>query len=115
MDELGLGDRLRFVGPCVVAGELFDLGRYPGMTSGNGRVVAELHAMLDVGVVDRLDEFEGYASDRPKESLYLRDFVSLIEPVDTQAWIYVLNHIPDDRPRVASGNWRAQLCERRDH
>ncbi len=80
IEELGIGDRLRFVGPCIITGELFDLGRYPGMRHGGGQVVAELYALLDVEVIQLLDDFEGYFADRPRESLYLREEIALTRP-----------------------------------
>ena len=112
MDELGIGDRLRFVGPCIVTGELFDLGRYPGMRHGYGRIVAELYAMLDVDVFEKLDEFEGFAASRPRESLYLRETVALIEPEGAKTWVYVYNGVPDASTRIVGGDWRQHLAER---
>jgi gamma-glutamylcyclotransferase (GGCT)/AIG2-like uncharacterized protein YtfP len=112
MDELGIGDRLRFVGPCIITGELFDLGRYPGMRHGDGQVVAELYALLDVEVIRLLDDFEGYFTDRPRESLYLREEIVLTRPSDVKAWAYVYNEVPDASTRVVSGDWRAHLNER---
>ncbi len=112
MGELGIGARLRFVGPCIVTGELFDLGRYPGMRHGDGRVVAELYALLNVELIESLDEFEGYTASRPRESLYLREYVSLIEPAGAEAWVYVYNDVPDASKRIVSGDWRAHLAER---
>ena len=112
MDELGIGDRLRFVGPCIITGELFDLGRYPAMRHGDGQVVAELYALLDVEVIQLLDDFEGYFSDRPRESLYLREEIALISPSDVEAWTYVYNEVPDASTRIVSGDWRAHLEER---
>lgn len=112
MDELGIGDRIRFVGPCIVKGELFDLGRYPGMRHGDGRVIGELYALLEVDVIVDLDEFEGYAASRPRESLYLRETVTLIEPPGVESWVYVYNDVPDASRRIVSGDWRAHLAER---
>ena len=112
MEELGIGDRLRFVGPCLVTGELFDLDHYPGLRHGDGRVIAELYALLDIGVLQDLDEFEGYTASQPRDSLYIRERVALTEPQGAEAWLYVYNTVPDARARIASGDWRAHLNER---
>jgi gamma-glutamylcyclotransferase (GGCT)/AIG2-like uncharacterized protein YtfP len=112
MDELGISDRLRYVGPCTVTGELFDLGCFPGMRHGDGRVIAELHALLDVEVIQVLDEFEGYSAARPRESLYLRESVALVSPPGVEAWVYTCNQVPDASMRIISGDWRAHLIER---
>ncbi len=112
VDALGIASRLRFVGPCVCRGELYDLGDYPGLRAGEARVVAELHAVLDDDLISVLDEFEGYSPKRPRESLYLRERINLVEPVDAEAWIYLYNAVPDAATRVTSGDWRAHLLTR---
>jgi len=112
MDELGAGERLRFAGPSIVTGQLFDLDRYPGLRHGNGRVIAEIYALLDVEVIRDLDEFEGYSASRPRESPYIREKVALIEPEGAEAWVYVYNEVPDASTRITSGDWRAHLTER---
>lgn len=113
MDSLGIGDRLRYLGPCVFAGELFDLGRYPGWRLGEAEVVGELYVLLDSQVLEVLDEFEGYDPAQPHESLYLRKRVRLIQPSETDAWIYLYNHAPDPDARILGGDWRAHLNSRR--
>jgi gamma-glutamylcyclotransferase (GGCT)/AIG2-like uncharacterized protein YtfP len=112
MDELGISGQLRFVGPCLCPGELYDLGPYPGLRPGPAHVVAELFALLDDSVISVLDEFEGFDPKAPQSSLYVRQRVELIEPAATEAWIYVYNHVPEAHERVPSGDWRAQLAER---
>ena len=114
MEELGLSDRLRYVGPCIIAGELFDLGHYPGMRHGDGRVIAELYALLGVRVIEELDEFEDYTPSQRGGSLYLRESVALIQPSNTDAWLYVYNAVPNDSARIADGDWRAHLARRVD-
>lgn len=114
-DRLGVGTKLRHIGPCRVAGELFDLGPYPALrrsASGAASVCGELHAILDPSVLDVLDAFEGYAPSDPAGSDYLRECVELQEPPDVRAWIYVYNRALDAAPRVASGDWRRHLAER---
>lgn len=113
MDSLGISDRLRYVGPCLCSGELFDLGHYPGLRLGDARVVGELFAPLDPHVLGVLDEFEGFDPERPRESLYLRERVNLIQPAQTCAWIYFYNRVPEAGTRVVSGDWRAHLHSRR--
>jgi gamma-glutamylcyclotransferase (GGCT)/AIG2-like uncharacterized protein YtfP len=114
MQEIGVGDRLRFVGPCLIEGQLFDLGSYPGLRRGTGLVVGEIYALLDPEALQVLDRFEGFEPTRPRDSLYLREFVSLIEPAATQAWIYFYNQVPDASQRIESGDWRAHLAASSD-
>lgn len=112
LEELGFDSRLRFVGPCVVQGELFDLGPYPALRPGKGRVLAELHRLSDPGLLLELDAFEGYDPEHPERSLYLRERVTLIEPSGIEAWCYLYRATPDRRSKVASGDWRAHLEKR---
>jgi gamma-glutamylcyclotransferase (GGCT)/AIG2-like uncharacterized protein YtfP len=110
--RLALESQLRYAGPCVFPGQLFDLGAYPGLRHGPGRVVGELHALLDVAAIATLDEFEGYDRTQPRSSLYLRERVELLEPKATMAWVYVYNAAPDASTRVVDGDWRAHLDAR---
>ena len=112
MQEIGVGDRLRFVGPCVIAGQLFDLGPYPGLRRGTGLVMGEIYALLDPAALHVLDRFEGFEPARHRKSLFLRERVSLIEPAATQAWIYFYNQVPEASQRIESGDWRAHLAAR---
>lgn len=112
LDRLQLGDRIRFVSPCLCAGELYDLGDYPGLRPGRAQVVAELFTVRDPRAIEVLDEFEGFDPEDPRGSLYLRERVALVEPRGTRAWIYVYNHVPDAGQRITSGDWRAHLAAR---
>jgi gamma-glutamylcyclotransferase (GGCT)/AIG2-like uncharacterized protein YtfP len=112
MQKIGVGDRLRFVGPCSIEGQLFDLGPYPGLRKGAGLVMGEIFALLDPEALHVLDRFEGFEPARRRQSLYLRERVSLIEPAATRAWIYFYNQVPGASQRIESGDWRAHLAAR---
>jgi len=111
VERLEIGDRMRFVGPCLLEGELFDLGDWPGMRPGDGRVAGEIHALLDPDVLRVLDAFEDFDPENPRGSLYLRERVRLIEPEGASAWTYVYNRIPDASARIPSGDWRRWQAE----
>ncbi|MEM9177466.1 MAG: gamma-glutamylcyclotransferase family protein [Myxococcota bacterium] len=112
VERLEITDRLRFVGPCVLEGELYDLGDWPGMRPGSSRVVGEIHALLDADVLSLLDAFEDYDPADPRGSLYLRERVRLVEPAGTTVWTYVYNRVPDASARIPGGDWRRWLGER---
>lgn len=115
LDRLGVGPGLRRIGPCRVAGRLFDLGPYPALRPARAageQVRGELHAILDPGVLAVLDDFERYDPRRPEQSDYLRQPIALIEPSGASAWIYVHRLEPEARRLVPSGDWRAHLAER---
>lgn len=116
LDRLGVGSGLRRVGPCRVAGALFDLGPYPALRrepGDGGEVCGELHAILDPTVLEVLDAFEGFDPRDPAGSDYLRERVELLEPSGVHGWIYVYNLPLDANRRVESGDWRAHLAKRR--
>lgn len=112
LEAAGIAAQVRYVGPCAIPGELFDLGDYPGLRPGDGRVVGELYSVLAPEAFARLDAFEGYEPDRPRESLYLRERIELLVPRGQHAWLYVYNHVPDAHARVPDGDWRAHLAAR---
>jgi gamma-glutamylcyclotransferase (GGCT)/AIG2-like uncharacterized protein YtfP len=114
MDDLALGASLEFAGTAVIPGDLFDLGSYPGLRPGKGRVAGELYTIRDRDVLIRLDQFEGVVVDRPTESLYLREWIRLIEPMGAEAWVYFYNRSPAREQRIVGGSWRVHLGERCD-
>ena len=100
---LGVEAALRYEGGCRIPGLLWDLGPYPGLTEGNGAVVGEVFSILEEGVLEKLDEFEG--------DEYVRRRVTLIEPL-AEAWVYVLAERPAGAKRIAEGCWRAHKLKR---
>ena len=109
--RMGLQQALRFVRTVRFAGVMYDLGDYPGVVEGDGEVTGELFAILDPGVVARLDLFEMYRPDDPapydpttgRGSLYLR---KPLKTGRTTAYCYLYNG-PDDTltTPVPSGDW----------
>lgn len=60
---------------AFVAGfEMLDLGGFPGIVPGNGKIVGEIYE-VDEDTLSRLDSIEGYREDDPKHSLYIRQEV----------------------------------------
>jgi gamma-glutamylcyclotransferase (GGCT)/AIG2-like uncharacterized protein YtfP len=117
IDELDVGDGLVYLSPAVIPGELFDLGSYPGLRRASGKggesgvVIGELYSIVDPDVLARLDEFEGVIENRPTASLYLRERVRLVAPLDLEAWVYFYNRAPTGDTRIASGDWRAHRAK----
>jgi gamma-glutamylcyclotransferase (GGCT)/AIG2-like uncharacterized protein YtfP len=68
--------RLKFVGEGFVSGRLYDIGAYPGAvlddTHGD-KVFGKIFELpADGSLLERLDEYEGFDSQRPTTSLFLR-------------------------------------------
>ena len=108
--------RAGFMGPAMVAGQLFDLGRFPGTRLverlsdriGSRRVMGELYQLRNP---ERdfyaLDRYEGLQSAAPKMSLFGRELTrAWIRGGNTaQAWIYCLNRIPPMARPIPSGDY----------
>jgi tRNA threonylcarbamoyladenosine biosynthesis protein TsaE len=62
-ERLGLGAHLKYAGPCVIRGDLYEIKdgteHYPALTEGKGRVHAELFEITDVSFFPRMDAYEG--------------------------------------------------------
>ncbi len=102
--RFGLANAFKPLGPCVIGGELWDLGAYPGLVPGAGEVMGELFELTDLSVMPALDAFEDYWPDDPDRSRYDRVKVQLIKP-DRLAWVYVWRLGLEAATRIESGDW----------
>lgn len=98
----------------VEAVGLWDLGAYPAMRDGTGRVYGEVYE-VDRNCLRRLDQAEGYDPDHPGYSLYLRKPVTVWgfsgEVIDAESYFY--QEEPDKRARpIPGGDYRRYLTER---
>lgn len=105
-----LATLLRKIGGATVRGELFDLGEYPGLKSGEGRVEGELYEVLDHRAFQVLDGVERYDATDPDRSLYIRRLVRLVEP-PRDAWVYVYNDSVDETAKLEVSSWKEHLAE----
>jgi len=71
-----------FLGIGSVSGRLLDLGRYPGLVDGGGRVSGEVYRLDDPELLALLDREEGYNFDRR------RAIVTLAGGRRARAWLY---------------------------
>jgi gamma-glutamylcyclotransferase (GGCT)/AIG2-like uncharacterized protein YtfP len=106
--ELGVREQLEFLERCQWQGRLFDLGPFPGAVPEEGTVHGELFRLDSSAVWTVLDQYEGYDSERPEASPFVRRRVSLDTPSVT-AWVYWYNGELVGQPRVPSGDWQAYL------
>lgn len=70
------------LGEGTVAGRLLDLGRYPGLIAGAGRVKGELYRLDDAELLPVLDREEGYNFRRSMTT------VTLASGRRLRAWVY---------------------------
>jgi gamma-glutamylcyclotransferase (GGCT)/AIG2-like uncharacterized protein YtfP len=110
-ERLGVAAGLELVGPCVLAGTLYELGWYPGVWPGGpGRVAGELYRVPDPGVFTVLDRYEG-ADPHDPDAEYRRVRARLVTP-EVEAWVYVLAREPEGAPVVEGGDWRRHVGRR---
>ena len=101
-----------FMGPAQVLGQLFDLGRYPGLLHGDGQVTGEVYEVDDAQLA-RLDGVEGVVPGDRTESHYWREVVKVVsgplqgQPVHT----YVYNRPVDGCTPIAHGDYRRYIRE----
>ena len=68
--------------PGTARGRLLDLGRYPGLVAGAGRVSGEVYRLDDPELLPVLDREEGYNFDRR------RAIVTLAGGRRVRTWLY---------------------------
>ena len=97
----------RFVAPASMAGELYDLGEYPGVvrnSSTRRRVFGELYELPEAVASNTLRALDVYEGD---EFARERVYITTARGKRRKAWVYVLR----ERPRaeyarpVASGRY----------
>lgn len=100
-----------FLGAASTEGRLYNLGDYPGMLPGRGKVHGEVY-QLDARTLDRLDGIEDYYPDCPESSLYLRRPVRvalLLDGCSLEADTYLYNAPIPESQRIAHGDYRRFL------
>ena len=102
--QFGLEHAFAPLGPCVLPGQLYDLGAYPGLVDAPGEVIGELFEVRDASVMPRVDAFEDYWPEDRARSRYERRKVRLIEP-DRDAWVYIWILDVEDARLIESGDW----------
>ncbi|AGA33506.1 protein of unknown function UPF0131 [Thioalkalivibrio nitratireducens DSM 14787] len=106
----------RFLGLAWIPGQLFDLGAWPGLRHGSGRVTGEVYD-VDEPTLARIDRIEDYDPQDAQRSLYLREQVP-VQPLSGAsghpAFTYVFNREPDPAGRIRHGDYRRHLLEQRN-
>ncbi len=100
--------RLNSVKAEVEKFDLFDLGSFPGIKPGTGKVVGELHEYKDPEkVTHSMDMIEGYQPEL-RDGMYLRRRVQVKTEAGEikEANIYVFNFkVPKHAKKIESGCW----------
>ena len=106
----------RSIGCGAISGLLYDLGSYPGVVHGAGKVWGEVYE-VDSQKLTQLDAIEAFYPDEPEDkSEYIRELadVHMIEsgPVVT-AWFYRFNRSVTDKRLIDHGDYLFFSCGKR--
>lgn len=99
----------KHLGPCLIPGRLYQMGGYPALKPGNGRVKGELIELPWQFDFAAFDHYEDYYPARPQACRYFRRRIRLIEPA-VEAWVYVYGWPVDPSTRIISGDWLAAIA-----
>lgn len=100
------GTLRRLTGPTVqIPGILYDLGHYPGAILGPEGGPTFLAERTEHESLAWCDAYEGFRTDDPANSLYLR------RPY-LDGWLYTYNRSVAGRPVIESGDWVTYQQER---
>ena len=106
-----LSDRAVFVDEATIAGELFDVGYFPALRPGAGRVRGEVWEIPDSSVdatIELLDGIESYREGDPF-SMYLRRpaTATLASGEETLVETYEWNRSTIGMERIPGGCWKS--------
>jgi gamma-glutamylcyclotransferase (GGCT)/AIG2-like uncharacterized protein YtfP len=90
----------KLLGAGRVRGTLLDLGDYPGLVDGAGRVVGEVYRLDEPELLAVLDRAEGYNFERR------RAIVTLATGRRARAWIYRYRGRRDRAVSIPDGDYR---------
>jgi gamma-glutamylcyclotransferase (GGCT)/AIG2-like uncharacterized protein YtfP len=102
------------LGPAMIRGTLLDLGAYAGLVEGDAVVTGELYE-IDQPLLERLDQLEGFNSEDPARSLYLRKDVRARRFADgtaVDAAAYYFSRATGTENQIACGDFRRYEMER---
>ncbi len=90
------------IGEGTVRGRLLNLGRYPGLVEGAGRVRGELYRIDDAQLLPAVDREEGYNFVR------CRAAVTLTDGRRARAWIYSYRGPRERAVLIPASDWRSR-------
>jgi len=110
----GIDERmLNYLGRGFIRATLFDLGIYPAaVPDPDGRVWGEVYQMrAPDGVLQTLDNIEGYCPEEPDASLYTRLEIPIVLEDGTveSGWAYFYNAPLGRAERIPSGDYLEHL------
>lgn len=102
-----------YLGPAFIKAEIYFLGQFPGIISGDNIVYGELYE-VDESMVPGLDKIEHYHPDEPDRSSYIRKSVDITclpngEKLKAEAYFY--NRSVEGQEHIVHGDYRRFINE----
>ncbi len=107
-----------FEGMATVYGKLYDVGRYPALTSSNNpddAVVGEVYRLKDVSdVLSKLDDYEGCGPNDAEPTQYRRlpMQATMSNHEKVQTWVYVYNWTTEGLTLIPDGDYMAYVSQK---
>ncbi|MEO6436024.1 MAG: gamma-glutamylcyclotransferase family protein [Tepidisphaeraceae bacterium] len=113
-------DRLRPIGRATIAGQLYDLGHYPGAVVGDGiigggiinggTIAGEIVEIDGDDIWLALDRYEGCPRDGGGDGLFrrVRALATMHDGQRVECWVYVYQRDLSHARRITGGCWRAR-------
>lgn len=99
-----LKENLKYVGKCLIPGELYDLGRIPALKPGHFKVHGELYEIINPEILNILDKYEAIDNQDPLLPGFSRKKVTLLNPKQ-EAWVYYYDGEVNPNQLIKSGQW----------
>ncbi len=101
--------RAKLIGQATINGTLFDLGMYPGLTTGgSGEVVGEVYALdasRDKETLEMIDSYEGVMGEAEDEYRHEEVTCRLADGKRIAATTYVLKKPPGKAAKISGGDY----------
>ncbi len=110
----------RLLGPGLVKGRLYDLGRYPGLVwdpNADTMVAGQVFQMEEPeSILKTLDEYEGITNDYLVQSEYRRELIPVIlRQKELYCWCYLFAGDTDGLPIIESGDYLSYIKDNPRH
>lgn len=108
--------RSQYLGNGYIQGELYNIGRFPGVIEGKDHIVGELYETPDESL-NLLDQIEGYDPEFSPNCLYIRKSCTVYLDTGeiTTATAYFYNRPVVDKEKIVHGDYRAFVLQMGDY
>ncbi len=115
----GTVKELKCIGEGFISARLYDAGEYPAAVLSSrpaDKVFGKIFEIpADGRVLERLDAYEGFDPDRPRQSLFVRKRTAILRSNDKNltGWVYEYNGNVKSLPQIKDGSYSNATTGRR--